>query len=73
MLTATGDKFPDALTASSLAVKYHAPLVLIGKDIDPATRTFLQQYGNSNVVENLRVIGGVLSDNVVKNVSNYLK
>ncbi|UOQ45697.1 N-acetylmuramoyl-L-alanine amidase [Halobacillus salinarum] len=73
VLAATGEKFPDALTASSLAVKHHAPLVLIGKDVDPATRDFLESYGNSNVVKDLQVVGGVLSDSSVEKVSNYLK
>ncbi|MFQ3545397.1 N-acetylmuramoyl-L-alanine amidase [Halobacillus rhizosphaerae] len=73
VLAATGRKFPDALTASSLAVKYHAPLVLIGRNIDPATKSLLTQYGKTNAVENLRVVGGVLSDKIIHNTASYLK
>ncbi|MFC0525291.1 cell wall-binding repeat-containing protein [Pontibacillus salicampi] len=71
-LTATGENFPDGLTASSLAVKYHAPLVLVGKEVDRSMDGFLQQYGNENAIESLKVVGGVLKDNVVHNISNYL-
>ena len=73
VLTATGENFPDALSASSLAYKYKAPLVLTDDKLDPATDQFLTKYGNSSIVKHLRVVGGVLKDQIVQQISNDLK
>lgn len=73
VLAATGTNFPDALTASSLSVKTNAPLILVGKTLDEDLSKVVQQYGDANVVERFKVIGGVLSNQTINNLTNLLK
>ncbi|WJE15288.1 cell wall-binding repeat-containing protein [Halobacillus sp. ACCC02827] len=73
VLTATGTNYPDALTASSLSAKTSAPLILVGKDLDPDMKELLQTYGRENVVDRLDVIGGVVTDQLRNEIAGYLK
>ncbi|HEU5140664.1 MAG TPA: cell wall-binding repeat-containing protein [Bacillales bacterium] len=73
VLVSTGRNFPDALTASSLSVKTDAPLFLINKEIGKVIGSQLEQYGQHNVVKHLKVVGGVLSNQVVKGIDQKLQ
>lgn len=54
IILASGENFPDALTAVSLAAKYDAPILLSRKDIlDPNTLTYIQEN-----CEDLIIVGG---------------
>lgn len=54
IILASGENFPDALTAVSLAAKYDAPILLSRKDVlDPNTLTYIQEN-----CEDLIIVGG---------------
>ncbi|PAV31303.1 hypothetical protein CIL05_01230 [Virgibacillus profundi] len=72
-LVATGKNFPDALTASSLSVKSKAPLLLTGDKLDPELSGIIESYGDNNVVEEFKVIGGVLNDQLINQIANLIK
>ncbi|MGD7024767.1 cell wall-binding repeat-containing protein [Rossellomorea vietnamensis] len=58
VLITTGENFPDALTASSLAARTNAPLILVSDEIDKQTAAFLDAYGKTTIIDHVKVIGG---------------
>ncbi|MBN9655081.1 cell wall-binding repeat-containing protein [Halobacillus sp. GSS1] len=73
MLVATGRNYPDALTASAISARTKAPLILVGNDLNPELQKTLSWYGTENVVQNLRVIGGVVGNTQRDEIAGYLK
>lgn len=69
---ATGDRYTDALIASSLAGKWTAPLILVDEDSSTATDKALNYIkGKIGVSTDLNVIGNTdaVSDNVVSKIN----
>lgn len=69
---ATGDRYTDALIASSLAGKWTAPLILVDEDSSTATDKALSYIkGKIRVSTDLNVIGNTdaVSDNVVSKIN----
>ncbi|MHA7139609.1 cell wall-binding repeat-containing protein [Rossellomorea arthrocnemi] len=69
----TGENFPDALAASSLAVSTKAPLILTGPKMDQGIRAFLMNHGNDQRILNVKVIGGTLKEEIVKDTTYLVK
>ncbi len=69
IILASGENFPDALSASPLSKKYNAPILLTGRN--SISTSVLQEIKRLNV-KNAFIIGGtgVLSDNIKKQLSN---
>lgn len=56
VVVATGAAFPDALSASALAARLHAPVLLVGSDVPESVRQYLEtRAGQIDVVY---VLGG---------------
>ncbi|MFC0522692.1 cell wall-binding repeat-containing protein [Pontibacillus salicampi] len=72
VVVATGKNFPDALTASSLAVSSKAPLVLIKNQVTEEMAHFLTEFGDQTVVDHVKVSGGIVKKHAVKKVVNLL-
>lgn len=69
---ATGENYPDALSASSLAAREACPILLVKKDVIPVeTRNFITEYEVTKTV----VLGGtgVISDAVMNQLPNPLR
>lgn len=69
----TGENYPDALTVSSLAVSTKAPLILTGEKMDQGIKAFLMNLGNDQRILNIKVIGGTLTDEMVKDTTYLVK
>ncbi|MFD3156891.1 DUF5050 domain-containing protein [Haloimpatiens sp. FM7330] len=67
MYAASGKNFPDALSGSTLAAKYNAPLVLMDTNLSEATSDYLKTQNTKT----LNVFGGTGA--VSSNVENTLK
>lgn len=62
VVLATGENFPDALSAAPLAKQLNAPILLVGKTLDSALETEI----NRLKVKNVYIVGGkgVVSNNI---------
>ncbi|MBQ7703619.1 MAG: cell wall-binding repeat-containing protein [Firmicutes bacterium] len=71
IIVASGADFPDALSASYLAVKKNAPIVLVGKD--SASIKKVTSYVNSNLAKNgtVYIVGGTAA--VTEDVEKAIK
>jgi N-acetylmuramoyl-L-alanine amidase len=69
IILASGENFPDALSASPLSKKYNAPILLTGGS--SMSNTVLQEIKRLNA-KNAFIIGGtgVISENIKKQLSN---
>ncbi|AOM81697.1 cell wall-binding repeat-containing protein [Salisediminibacterium beveridgei] len=67
----TGQDFPDALAASSLASKYQAPMAIGFRNVNDTMASFLTRYSNANHVQ---VLGGpvAFSDEAVDNFARSI-
>jgi len=55
-LLATGENFPDALSGSALAPSTKSPIILVNRDINDSTRSFITT--NYSSIQKLVVLGG---------------
>jgi putative cell wall-binding protein len=69
----TGTNFPDALAAAPLSIGNKAPLILVGNSANPNVQSFLMSYGETNKVQKLRIIGGVVPQGIVNSTNETLK
>ncbi|WP_226581198.1 cell wall-binding repeat-containing protein [Halobacillus litoralis] len=72
VLAATGQNYPDALTASAISARTNAPLILVGDELNPTIEKQLSEYGSENVVDELQVIGAVIDKNSRNEMVNHL-
>jgi N-acetylmuramoyl-L-alanine amidase len=72
---ATGENFPDALTAAPLSIQNKAPLILVGKDLNRNVESFLYKYTEENVINKVNIIGGPVAvpDSIHYNIVNQAK
>ena len=74
VLMTTGANFPDALASAPLAARNKAPLILVGGDkITPSIQAFLMEYADTNHVQNIAVIGGVVTDPAIVATTNAVR
>ncbi|MEH7381376.1 cell wall-binding repeat-containing protein [Bacillus sp. JJ1533] len=73
ILITTGTNFPDALAAAPLAVHTHSPLLLVRDDFPWHLESFLMDYADTEHVDKVTVIGGVVKDNIVNEIMRSLK
>lgn len=68
VIIASGESFPDALTASTLSQKIKAPILLVNKN---SISKYVKNYLSTNPVEKVIILGGKSS--VSEKVENNLK
>lgn len=73
LLVSTGKNFPDALASAPLSVNTNAPLILIGENTNYNLQSFLIEYGITNNINNVNVIGGTLPTEDVEKVVNTVQ
>jgi spore germination protein YaaH/putative cell wall-binding protein len=69
IILAYGENFPDALSIAPIAAIKSMPIILTNTKVLPDS---VKEYINSNVISKCYVLGGtgVISDSVIKNISN---
>lgn len=73
LIVTTGTNFPDALASASLAIHSKAPLILVKNDLESAVELFLMEYGEANYVEDILIIGGIVENQVIEQVTNKIR
>lgn len=69
VIVATGENYPDALTAAALAGKLKAPILLVKKDAVPkSVREYLTKHKNS--IQDVYILGG--ENSVSKQIASVL-
>ena len=73
LVVASGDNFTDALSASSIAGKLKAPMLLVDGKKGTATIDYIEK--NKKNIDNIKVIGGpnTVSDSTFKSISNVVE
>ena len=70
-IIASGESFPDALSASTLSQKINAPILLVSKNIiDDSVISYIRNYN----IEKAIIIGGssTISDNTLNNIDRLI-
>lgn len=70
MIIASGESFSDALSASSIAGKLKAPIILIDGKNDAVALKYIEN--NKKGIDNLKIVGGprLISENIYKSIEN---
>jgi N-acetylmuramoyl-L-alanine amidase len=69
----TGLNFPDALAAAPLSIEKKAPLILVGEEMNRDVESFLLELGQTQNIQEVKVIGGVVKDIIVHEVANKVR
>jgi N-acetylmuramoyl-L-alanine amidase len=69
----TGTNFPDALAAAPLSIQTNAPLILVNDQLNKNVESFVMEFATENHIEEIKVIGGVVSDSLIRNFVNNLR
>lgn len=73
ILLSTGENFPDALSAAPLSVGNNAPLIITGSEMDQSVKSFLMSLANEQRISKVKVVGGTLSDELIKQTTYLVK
>ncbi|MDY5436328.1 cell wall-binding repeat-containing protein [Peptostreptococcus porci] len=73
LVVASGDNFSDALSASSIAGKLKAPILLVDGKKGTATVNYIEK--NKKNIDSIKVVGGpnMVSDSTFKSISNVVE
>ena len=73
LVVASGDNFSDALSASSIAGKLKAPILLVDGKKGTATVDYIEK--NKKNIDSIKVVGGpnMVSDSTFKSISNVVE
>jgi N-acetylmuramoyl-L-alanine amidase len=69
----TGLNFPDALAAAPLSIEKKAPLILVGKEMNRDVESFLLNFGQTQNVHEIKVIGGGVKDSLVQEIGDIVR
>jgi N-acetylmuramoyl-L-alanine amidase len=69
----TGLNFPDALAAAPLSIEKQAPLILVGKEMNRDVESFLLKFGQTQNIQEIKVIGGGVKDSLVQEIGDIVR
>lgn len=73
IIVTTGTNFPDALASAPMSIHSRAPLILVGNSLSSSVELFLMEYAEQNNVEDIFVIGKIVKDSVIEQVTNTVR
>lgn len=73
IILTTGTNFPDALASAALAIHSKAPIILVEDNLATSVELFLMEYGETNYLEDIFIIGEIVKDSVITQVTNTVR